>query len=31
MVGLQVICRRLEEEKVIGMAMMLEKALQLYE
>jgi amidase len=31
MVGLQVICRRLEEEKAIGMAMILEKALQLYE
>ncbi|CAF5068244.1 unnamed protein product, partial [Rotaria sp. Silwood1] len=30
-VGLQVICRRLEEEKAIGMAMVLEKALKLYQ
>lgn len=30
-VGLQVICRRLEEEKAIGMAMILEKALKSYE
>jgi amidase len=30
-VGLQVICRRLEDEKAIGMAMILEKALQLYQ
>ncbi len=28
-VGLQIICRRLEEEKAIGMAMVLEKALKL--
>ncbi|CAF1159749.1 unnamed protein product [Rotaria sordida] len=30
-VGLQIICRRLEEEKAIGMAMVLEKALELYQ
>jgi amidase len=30
-VGLQVICRRLEEEKAIGMAMVLEKALRSYQ
>ena len=30
-VGLQVICRTLEEEKAIGMAMVLEKALKSYE
>jgi amidase len=30
-VGLQVICRRLEEEKAIGMAMVLEKALKSYQ
>jgi amidase len=30
-VGLQIICRRLEEEKTIGMAMTLEKALKLYQ
>ncbi|CAF0964692.1 unnamed protein product [Rotaria sordida] len=30
-IGLQVMCRRLEEEKAIGMAMVLEKALKLYQ
>ena len=30
MVGLQVICRRLEDEKAIGMAMVLENALKLH-
>ena len=30
-VGLQVLCRRLEDEKAIGMAMIIEKALKLYQ
>ena len=30
-VGLQILCRRLEDEKAIGMAMVLEKALKLYQ